>query len=144
MLFKGKDGEKYSLCMNIGNARKVLKNYDVDLMDVEATLKKISLESANDEERKTNLYLLLDICFILAQSNAPHKELDEDLFFESLNGDAIHDLSNAFLEALQDFTPSPAMKIILQKSRAMIEKTEKGLVEKVTGMDFSEALKAGS
>ncbi|MCP4140896.1 MAG: hypothetical protein GY755_11500 [Chloroflexi bacterium] len=142
MLFTGKDGEKYSLCMNIGNARKVLKQYKVDLMNVEETLKSISLD--DEKKRKDNTMLLLDICFILAQSNAPHKELSEDDFFESLNGDAIHDLSIAFLEALQDFTPSPAMKMILKKSRAMIETTEKDLVEKVEAMDFLEVLKAGN
>lgn len=142
MLFTGKDGQKYSLCMNIGNARKVLKTYNVDLMNVEDTLKSISLE--DEHNRNKNTMLLLDICFVLAQSNTPHKELEEDLFFESLNGDAIHDLSIAFLEALEDFTPSPAMKMILKKSRAMIETTEKDLVEKVEAMDFLEVLKVGN
>ena len=142
MLFKGKNEEKYSLCMNIGNARKVLKIHDVDLMDVEGTLKKISLD--DERNRTKNTMLLLDICFILAQSNAPHKELDEDLFFESLNGEAINDLSIAFLDALQDFTPSHAMKMILKKTMAMIATTEKDLTEKIEAMDFLEVLKGGN
>ncbi len=142
MIFTGKDGEKYSLLMNIGNARKVLKSYDVDLMNVQETLEKISLD--DDRNRTEKTMKLLDVCFVLAQSNAENKQLDEDAFFESLNGDAIENLSIAFLEALQDFTPSQPMKMILKKSMAMIQKTQADLTEQVEMMDFSEVLRAGS
>lgn len=142
MIFTGKDGEKYSLLMNIGNALKVRKLYDIDLMNVQETLEKISLEDDSDRTAKT--MKLLDVCFVLSQSNAENKQLDEDSFFESLNGEAIERLSIAFLEALQDFTPSQPMKMILKKSMAMIQKTQKDLTEQVEKMDFSEVLKAGS
>ena len=142
MLFKDKNGKQYSLCMNIGNARKVKKLYNVDLLDAQEALKSVSLD--NEETRNSNTMKLIDIAFSLAESNAEGKTLDEDSFYESLNGEAINDLSMAFLHALEDFTPSPAMKMILKRSRAMIEKTQADLVEQVKSLDFSEVLKTGN
>jgi len=142
MLFKDKNGNQYSLSMNIGNARKIKKLYNVDLLDTQKTLQAISLEK--EDSRNENTMLLIDIAYSLAESNTEKKELDADSFYESLNGDAINDLSMAFLSGLENFTTSPAMKIILQRSRAMIEKTQAELVEKVKAIDFSEVLKVGS
>lgn len=142
MLFKDKNGKSYSLAINFGNARKVTKLYGVNLLDTQKTLEAISLDK--EDTRNENTMLLIDMAFSLAESNAEGKSLDQDAFYESLDGDAINDLSMAFLHGLENFTTSPAMKIILQRSRMMIEKTQKELVEKVKALDFSEVLKVGN
>ena len=142
MLFTDEKGIKHDISINIGNARKVLRLHSVDLMDVQATLKQVGQD---DEIKRTeNTMLMLDICFALAQSNAKEKELDEDLFYESLAGDSLIALQEAFLGALANFCPSQAMRAILRKSLAMIQKTQTDLLKKVEATDFSEVLKAGS
>jgi len=141
MLFTDENGNKHDLAINIGNARKVLRLYDVDLMDVQSTLEKVGQD---DEVKRTkNTMLMLDICFILAQSNAK-KELDEDEFFESLAGDSLIELQEAFLGSLANFCPSLAMRKIIQKSLKMIQTTQADLLKKVEEADFSEVLKVGN
>ena len=144
MLFKDKNGNKYCLSINIGNARKVKKAFEVDLLDVQQTLEKISMAENDEQKRRENIELLFEICFMLAESNSDSRSLDEDTFYEGLNGEAIYDLSNAFLEALEDFTPSPAMRKILSRCRAMIAKTEAEQIKKVESLDFSEIVKDGA
>lgn len=141
MLFTDENGNKHDLAINIGNARKVLRLYDVDLMDVQSTFDKLG---QHDEIKRTsNTMLMLDICFILAQSNAK-KEIDEDEFYEALAGDSLIQLQEAFLGSLANFTPSLPMRRIIQKSLAMIQTTQADLLAKVEEADFSEVLKGGN
>ena len=140
MLFKNEKGKQHDISINIGNARKVSRLYDVDLMDAQHTLD--AIKDFDKEKHGKGTMLMADICMTLAKSHDPN--LDEDLFYESLAGDSLTDLQEAFLGSLANFCPSQAMRAILRKSIKMIQKTQADLLKKVQETDFSEVLKGGN
>ena len=58
---------------------------------------------------------MLDICLELARANNP--QLDENQFYEAMDGQSIAAASAAFMDALADFIPDPAIKILVSQSR---------------------------
>ena len=140
MLFTDEKGIKHDISINIGNARKVIKLYNVDLMDGQHVLD--SIKNFDEEKRGKGTMLMSDICYTLAKSH--DALLDQDEFYEALAGDSLIELQEAFLGSLANFCPSLAMRAILKKSLAMIQKTQADLLKKVEATDFSEVLKVGS
>lgn len=117
--FKDSNEEEWTITINVGTARRVRDECDVDIL--EATRGRFdSLQKITNDE-----YTLGAVLWSLCQDQAKERGLDEKQFAERFaDADVIENAVNALLFALISFFPRrsrPTLETLLQKMHRKLE-----------------------
>ena len=134
MKFTDKKKREWKIVFTIGIARNIRAELGFDLMKTEEVCNKIAEDA----------YLMIDAAWLAIEEQATKKGVSKKDFYDSLEGSHIEKLSDVFIDALQLFIPSRAMKMILQKSMKAIRKNDAELMKEVEKIDFSEIVTHGN
>lgn len=131
--FKDSGGKSWDISITVGSLKRVKDMLNIDLIEEASKKENIFIKVSE------NPIMLCDILYCLCKSQADERKITDEKFGESLNGDAIEQATNMFIEELIDFFPSakrPAFRMMTQKIEEM---TTKG-VEYVTKYLNSEEM----
>ena len=134
MKFTDKKEREWSVVFTIGVARRIRDELGFDLMKTQEVCTKIAQDA----------YLMIDATWLSIEEQATKEGVSKKDFYDSLEGEHIEKLSDVFIEALQLFIPSRAMKKIIQKSMKAIQKNDAELMKEVEKIDFSEIVTHGN
>lgn len=103
--FKDNRGQEWVLEVTVDDIRNVRKRLDFNLVDI-------------SEESINKLYddpvLLVDVIWLLCESQATGKKIKDVEFGRSLRGDAIEEATAALLESIADFFPGSRRSLLKQ------------------------------
>lgn len=134
MKFTDKKKREWKIIFTIGIARNIRAELGFDLMKTEEVCSKIAEDA----------YLMIDAAWLAIEEQATNQSVSKKDFYDSLEGSHIEKLSDVFIDALQLFIPSRAMKVILQKSMKAIRENDAELMKEVEKIDFSEIVTHGN
>lgn len=134
MKFTDKKKREWKIIFTIGIARSIRDELGFDLMKTEEVCNKIAEDA----------YLMIDAAWLAIEEQATKQGVGKKDFYDSLEGSHIEKLSDVFIDALQLFIPSRAMKVILQKSMKAIRENDAELMKEVEKIDFSEIVTHGN
>lgn len=132
--FKDANDFEWVISFNIFKARKIKEKTGLDLLKVEDVLEKAS----------EDMYGLCEAVWISIEEQATAKGITEQDFYNSLSGESIEAMSNAFIEALVFFSPNQNTKIVIKKSQEMIKTEQAKMTKALTELDYSELLTDGN
>ena len=96
-LWEDSTGRKWELSINVLSARKLKTAHDVNLFEIE--------DGEFITKLSKDVFLLSDILYTLSKTQADAAGIDTEKFGEALDGKAIDNATEAFLEELCDFSP---------------------------------------
>lgn len=140
--FTDADGSDWIVTLNTTVVKRVRSLLDVDLLDI-ADGKLIDRLSSDP-------VLLVDVIYVVVKPEADARKVTDEQFGEKMRGDAIAQATDALLDELVDFSPSPRMRSILgrlltasrtARDRAM-EVVEKRLDSGVVDREIDRAIAA--
>ncbi len=124
--FKDEQDRCWEITVTVATLRRVRNelrtegNARFELMDL------ASVGSPVFERVMTDPVELCDVLYAVCLPQAKERGVDAEQFGELLSGDVLGDATRALLEAIADFSPSPAIRAALGKEiSALFEATEK-------------------
>ena len=113
--FNDANGREWRIAINVGQIKKVRDLLQLNIYEL--------IEQNFDGLSKLmrDYVKLVDVVFVLCEEQARVAGISDVQFGESLGGQSLNDMSDAFIGALIDFFPDRRMADILRK---MVEKTE--------------------
>jgi len=133
--FKDNKGREWEIEINIASIKKVKRLIDVDLMQ--------SLDGKFLQELSKDVVRMIDTIYVLISAQADAEGVTDEMFGESLAGDAVDAAINAFLDELVNFCPAQKrtlLQTVLTKIRGL-EKTQIAAAQTlVDSVEFDEIL----
>lgn len=132
--FKDNAGRTWSVAINVTVAKRVRDTLKVDVL-------RLSGDAERPEEHlftklHTDPIFLVDLLFVICQTEAESNGVTDVQFGEAMAGDCIDLAAKALLEELVDFCPNPRdrkrAQRVLRKANEMIEKAGDLLDAKVS------------
>jgi hypothetical protein len=119
--FKDTNGREWLVTINVAQVRRVREKLSVNLADVhtDAVLAKLQ-----------DPVTLVDVLFVLIESQAHERHISDEDFAAGLGGDALETACAALLEALCDFFPK-AKRLILHKVLAETTRRQQVAIERL-------------
>lgn len=133
--FKDLGGNEWIVSFNIGNCRRLLELTKLDFANAHDG-KAVSEIQANDSK-------MVQVLWLLIEEQAKAKGIDEDAFWQKLDGNVLEEAQNAIEEAVLGFTRPErraALKAILDKKREAIDKAMNLAVAKVQAVNIDQEL----
>lgn len=134
-VFKDNAGREWTVEVNVAALKRVKSLTDVDLLGV--------LDGTLVERLIRDPVLLCDVVYAVCKPQADERSVTDEDFGRSMAGDAIEHATEALLEELVSFCPSPrdranlgrvlkATREVMDKARDIVEaRLESGELEKV-------------
>lgn len=129
--FKDTAGREWEIAINVTTVKRVKALLEVDLLE--------SFGTELARQLSTDPILLADLLFCLVKPQADALNITDEQFGEGLAGDAIQDATDAFLEELINFSPSPR-RGPLKKFRKKMEQLEKVTIRESEKLVTSDKL----
>lgn len=111
--FKDHSGKCWNVEINVGAIRRVRDAVGIDLYKI------ISDSLQGVGELMQDIVKFVDVLYLLCKPQLDAAKVTDEMFGESLSGDALERASNAFVEALIDFFPNQQAR---NRLREFIEK----------------------
>jgi len=135
-LFKDRDARDWSIDINVDAIKRVRAALNVDLLEV--------VEGKLIDRLTTDPILLVDVLFVLCQSQANDKGITDEQFGRAMAGDAIESAMAAFFADLADFFPS-GRRQLMNKAMAKVETLQRMALDhansKLDGPELEESMR---
>jgi len=132
--FKDNAGRTWQVAMNVTAAKRVRSVLGVDLLQ-------FGSESGKPEDHlftrlHTDPCFLVDVLYVVCLTEAEAKGVSDEQFGEAMAGDAIDQATQALLEEIVDFCPSPRdrerARRVLAQANTMIDRAQDVLDRRTT------------
>ena len=104
-MFTDADGGEWSLSINTTVLKRIKSLLNIDLLDI--------VDGKVIDRLHTDPILLVDVIYVAIMPEAEIRKITDSKFGESMRGDAIASATEALLEELVAFSPSPRSRKIL-------------------------------
>lgn len=148
--FRDNAGNMWSIAINITAVKRVRGLLNVDLLEV------LDRDMSGKGKKESNLFsklasdpvLLVDVLYCLCKPEADARNCSDEQFGMAMAGDAIEQATEAFMEELVDFFPSPKERALLKKALSKmtawqaraVEEAEKRLDSPATEEAFQKVI----
>lgn len=135
--FKDLGGNEWIIGFNIGNCRRLLELTRLDFANAHDG-KAVSEIQADDSK-------MVQVLWLLVEEQAKLKGIDEDAFWQKLDGNVLEEAQNAIEEAVLGFTRPErraALKAILDKKREAMAKAMGLAIAKVQAVEMDQKIEA--
>ena len=140
--FTDKNNDKWNIEINVGTARKVLSECNVDLINVldfdEQKQEKSVLEKLADDP-----ILLVDVLYCLCSTQAKERNLDDFAFATLFSADTIVQATECLMEEIINFSPPVRQKVlrkIHQTGKNLMGEMEKKVEELLESPEFNKSI----
>ena len=140
--FTDKNGECWSVELNVGTARKVLADTGVDLINVldfdEKKQEKNVLEKLADDPQ-----LLVDVLFSLCSVQVKERNLDDFAFATLFSGETVLQATECLMEEIINFSPPVRQKVlrkIHQTGKDLMGKMEEEVDKALASPEFTKII----
>ena len=117
--FKDSEGREWLVSVTVDAVKRVRGTLDVDLL--EAASGDVFMRLASDP------ILLCDVLYVVCKPQADERQISDENFGRSLNGDVIERATDALLEDLIDFFPQGRRKVMRRLKERSTELTDKAM-----------------
>ena len=117
--FKDSEGREWIVGVTVDTVKRVRGTLDVDLL--EAASGDVFMRLASDP------ILLCDVLYVVCKPQADERQISDEDFGRSLNGDVIEKATDAFLEELIDFFPQGRRKVMRRLKERSTELTDRAM-----------------
>jgi hypothetical protein len=121
--FKDRNGREWGIEITVGSIKRVRDAVKVNLYDL------IDDNFAGLRRLLDNPIDLVDVVFVLCEQNAKASGINDVQFGESLSGESISEMADAFTQAFIDFFPDRRRAAVLQKLVAKAKETAAAICE---------------
>ncbi len=134
--FTDSEGTRWDLRLDIVIARRIRDVLGVDLVN-----------RGNEEIERLgrDAFLLVDVIYLVCEGQAKERNITDEQFGRRLAGDPISEATDAFMEALIRFTPSPRRTILAtvwSKTRAIAAAKQEAVTAMVNSGEIDQMLTA--
>lgn len=112
--FTDSNGKDWTVAINVTSVKRVRDKLDIDLLDLSEALFKRLL---------TDPVTLVDVLYVVCETQANDRQITDEQFGEAMVGDAIDKGTTALLESLAEFFPK-AKRAVLQRAVQKIQQVE--------------------
>lgn len=140
--FTDKNGKKWVIELNVGTARKVLAECNVDLINVldfdEKKNEKNVLERLAEDP-----ILLADVLYSLCGEQAKKENIDDFAFATLFNAQTIIEATEALMEEVINFSPPVRQKVlrkIYETGKSLMGKMEQEVEKALESPEFANIL----
>ena len=142
--FKDKNGKQWTIDLNIGTARRVKAECNIDLVNV-VTFTEEGANTSIFQQLADDPYTLVTVLYSLCKQQIAEEKLTDEAFASLFDAEAIENAVEALVKEVINFS-QPAKKkmltLIFNKTRELKEKAEKRLDDMIQSKEFNEALDA--
>jgi hypothetical protein len=132
--FKDSEGLDWKIALNGWQLKKLKEQLDFDARDPESILK-----------ASADPCLLVNVLYVLCESQATERGISDQQFGESMDADAIENATEAYLQETTDFFPlrqRQAMKTMLAKMSDYQEKAARMAQEKLRSQQLDNLMES--
>lgn len=130
--FKDRNGRQWLIDINVGAIKRVRSELKINL----CSLIDDGFKGLN--ELMSDPIQLVDVVFVLCQEQAKSAGILDTQFGESLSGESLQSMADAFFEAYVDFSPDrsrAALRSIATKAKQLTEKCGAMLEKDLASLD---------
>lgn len=110
--FQDKNGKKWNIELNVGTAKRVKSECEIDLVNVITMSHDGKAQASALERLAEDPILLVDVLFSLCKEQAKESGVDDFAFAELFNADAVEQSSNALMEEIINFSQPAKRKAL--------------------------------
>ena len=110
--FQDKNGKKWNIELNVGTAKRVKSECEIDLVNVITMSRDGKAQASPLERLAEDPILLVDVLFSLCKEQAKESGIDDFAFAELFNADAVEQSSNALMEEIINFSQPAKRKAL--------------------------------